>query len=1047
MTFDEKFLSNLAGWRAMKEARGILAADRVLSSDWNEPLLKGVVQAGSTTYRAGLFMKSERDIENICTCRESRQWGKICAHSVAVGLHHLQPARKIEDPSASHVSAPPPGTERKSPRPVASWLKRTVDGQSDRPLALALILPPNLAASLEKGRLMVYAQATAEGRTTPLNAADRATVYGVSGADAQILDALERITEGQVPAAVAMDLSQFLEFLPLLRNHPRITLGKDRPIRVVDEPWAPPLRARLLESGEIVLEQQASGNAPEPDWIGRGWVFTGSEFRPLGLPPGLAGLQQKSMTLPRVEVPRFLHQDWPVLARAQAVEADFALEDFELANEPPEFRLHLSGGMAMLDARLECAYGARSFRPGTSEEPLFLPDPNKPTHYWVRDLSAEQEAAATLTRAGFAGPDKQGTWSLRGQDSVLDFLAGVYPRLRRDWNVTLAERLQSSTERNLEWVEPSFEATPSGVQWFDLSVSYQGSGGQVVSSQEVQRLLQSGRRHAKLSNGKAMLMDTESLQDFQEALRDCAPQQREGTYRMAGTQAAFLRNSIREGGWRLRGPSDWMQEVDRQTGESKPVCPPLGDLEEVMRPYQKDGVAWFDFLVRHRFGGILADEMGLGKTLQTLAFLRHLKQARREAGEDPLPCLVVCPASLVENWVNETAKFTPSLKTLALHGPNRRALFEAVPASDLVITSYGLIRRDEERHAGQEYDVVVLDEAQHIKNRQTQNAQAVKAVRGRHRFVLTGTPMENSVLDLWSIFDFLMPGYLGSARDFRERYEMPITRERCVKAQARLARRVRPFLLRRLKRDVAAELPEKIEQVAWCDMTDEQQRLYRQVLEASRRELLPAVRPGQGPNRMAVLSALLRLRQICCDPRLLKLEGEPDAIGSGKMDMFGELLDEVLDGGHRVLVFSQFVSMLTLIRQKLESDEIGYCYLDGSTRDRLAEVERFQKDGSIPVFLISLKAGGVGLNLTGADTVIHFDPWWNPAVEAQATDRAHRIGQSRVVTSYKLISRGTVEEKILQLQATKQERTAATLDGEGALAETLSWEEIQGLLA
>jgi SNF2 family DNA or RNA helicase len=293
-----------------------------------------------------------------------------------------------------------------------------------------------------------------------------------------------------------------------------------------------------------------------------------------------------------------------------------------------------------------------------------------------------------------------------------------------------------------------------------------------------------------------------------------------------------------------------------------------------------------------------------------------------------------------------------------------------------------------------------------------------------------------------------MPGYLGSARDFRERYELPITRDRSDTALTRLARRIRPFLLRRLKREVAAELPEKIEQVAFCEMTDAQKRLYQQVIEASRRELATAAtQSGQWPNRLAVLNALLRLRQICCDPRLLKLEGEPDSMDSGKMDVFGELLDEVLDGGHRVLVFSQFVSMLALIRQKLDDQSVTYCYLDGSTRDRLAEVDRFQKNSAIPVFLISLKAGGVGLNLTGADTVIHFDPWWNPAVEAQATDRAHRIGQTRVVTSYKLISRGTVEEKILQLQSAKKARTEAALEGESELAETLTWEEIQGLLA
>jgi SNF2 family DNA or RNA helicase len=310
--------------------------------------------------------------------------------------------------------------------------------------------------------------------------------------------------------------------------------------------------------------------------------------------------------------------------------------------------------------------------------------------------------------------------------------------------------------------------------------------------------------------------------------------------------------------------------------------------------------------------------------------------------------------------------------------------------------------------------------------------------------------MENSVLDLWSIFDFLMPGYLGGARDFRERYEQPITRDKNAAVQRRLARRLRPFMLRRLKRDVAADLPEKIEQVSYCELNGEQRAVYTQVLEASRRQVLEAVNAnGLAKSRMVVLTALLRLRQICCDLRLLesKLENPATAI-SGKVEMFEELLEEIIDGGHRVLVFSQFTTMLGLLRERLAAQNIGFCYLDGSTKDRAQVVEKFQRESSgAAVFLISLKAGGTGLNLTGADTVIHFDPWWNPAVEAQATDRAHRIGQKKVVTSYKLITRGTVEEKILNLQNRKRGLIQEMLAGEEQLAESLNWEEINELLA
>lgn len=586
-----------------------------------------------------------------------------------------------------------------------------------------------------------------------------------------------------------------------------------------------------------------------------------------------------------------------------------------------------------------------------------------------------------------------------------------------------------------------FAVTSSGVEWFDFTVNYRTRSGETLPASEMQRLLLSGQSHGRLRNGKIAVFEGEALEEFQETLRDCGPRQDGQAYRISARQAGFLETTLREQGWRLQAPESWRDKVRHRSGEALPACPALGTLEEVLRPYQKQGVAWFQFLRSNQFGGILADEMGLGKTLQTLAFLRAL----RHSGEITTPCLVICPTSLVFNWVLEAEKFAPDLKVVALQGADRHRWFAAVPGAHLVVTSYALIRRDTERYQGLEFDTVVLDEAQHIKNRQTQNAQAVKSIRARHRLVLTGTPLENSVFDLWSIFDFLMPGYLGTAPDFRDRYELPISKARDAATSARLGRRLRPFILRRLKQEVARDLPPKLEQVSFCELSETQQQVYQQVLETGRREMLAAGPSGNSQGRMVVLTTLLRLRQICCDARLLKLESLTKAERSGKVELFGELLQEVLDGGHRVLVFSQFTEMLGLLREQLQEESIDYCYLDGSTTDRAGVVERFQK-GEAPVFLISLKAGGVGLNLTAADTVIHFDPWWNPAVEDQATDRAHRIGQARVVTSYKLIARGTVEEKILTLQQRKRELTAQTLGSEESFTQALSWEEIQELL-
>ena len=343
--------------------------------------------------------------------------------------------------------------------------------------------------------------------------------------------------------------------------------------------------------------------------------------------------------------------------------------------------------------------------------------------------------------------------------------------------------------------------------------------------------------------------------------------------------------------------------------------------------------------------------------------------------------------------------------------------------------------------------MVILDEAQHIKNPESQAAQATFRLRAERRFVLTGTPVENSVRDVWSLFHFLMPGYLGTRSDFRERYELPVTQEPGCAAHRRMVQRLAPFVLRRTKKAVAPELPEKIEQVVWCELTAAQREAYAKLVEMSRREVGKAEGlKNKGQARMVMLTALLRLRQACNDLRLLGEDfNELDDSSSGKFDALEELLTEAIDGGHRVLLFSQFTSMLDLLQKWMEARQIDFCRLDGSTRDRFAQVDRFQT-ASVPVFLISLKAGGVGLTLTAADTVVHFDPWWNPAVEAQATDRAHRIGQKSVVTSYKLITRGTVEEKILQLQARKRGLLDALVESEKPLMDGLSMDDLAGLL-
>ena len=1030
----ESLLAQAAGWEVMKHARAYLAQGQVISSYWAPPLLRGVVQIDGMTFRGSLVIQNAIDIENLCNCREAREWGKICAHGVAVGLHWLN-AQKPPATTAPTTAAPAP------PARKASSLVRAATGETAE---LFLILPPNLDQAIGRGKLMLVLEAKWDGGRCPLNALPKGRPFAFSAADNAIIDQLETLTRGETPALLQMDVKDFAALLPLLAGHEHLTLGKSTAVRVTKTPFKLPLRATLDASGEIILSSKEKAAALV---LAGDWVWQNNTWQPLGLPPGLKDIFRAPVRVPRTQVPQFLSQHWPQLAAAGGLEANFKPEDFSLQPQAPRFLLALKGGLTQLSALLQCAYGSRIMTVGVTadDENIWLPDPEVPTRYSTRDFNAEGAALGRLQRHGFSKTDNNGKLHLPGQNAVLNFLAREFPKLQREWSVTLDEQLENRTLKNLERVEPQFQITSSGVQWFDLGVVFSASSGETFSAADIQRLILSGQNHTRLKNGKMAVIDTGAVEELQEVLLDCAPQQNAAGYRMSNMQAGFLEATLRQhADWKIQAPTAWRDRVARQSGEAKLECPPLGELETVLRPYQKHGVAWLHFLRANGFGGILADEMGLGKTLQTLAFLRSVRQAQPAVA----PMLIVCPTSLVFNWVAEARKFTPQLKVLALHGPERHAHFAEIATSDLVVTSYALIRRDAAKYRGLSFDTVALDEAQHIKNRQTQNAQAVKAVRAQHRIVLSGTPLENSVLDLWSIFDFLMPGYLGSAKDFRERYELPIAKAKDTGAQARLARRLKPFILRRLKKEVAADLPAKLEQISYCELTPDQRQVYQQVIEASRQEVLAAVgAQGIAKSRLVVLTALLRLRQVCCDLRLLKLDNINPANASGKLDLFGELLEEVIDGGHRLLVFSQFVGMLTLLKEKLTQEKIDFCYLDGSTTDRAAVVERFQSNGGIPVFLISLKAGGVGLNLTGADTVIHFDPWWNPAVEDQATDRAHRIGQTRVVTSYKLITRDTIEEKILILQNRKRELIQATIGDEEAFATALNWDEIQELLA
>lgn len=657
----------------------------------------------------------------------------------------------------------------------------------------------------------------------------------------------------------------------------------------------------------------------------------------------------------------------------------------------------------------------------------------------LRSKTEENRLLGIFRRHGFAvvddrliQPDELATYQFLqdGLPDVQDMAEVFYSEEFKAVRVQVPPRLSGGIRLSAE----------SGM--LELSLQYEE-----MNAAELWDLLQAYRlkqRYHRLPDGGFISLEAAEFQDTAALLDKLALSYDDiaaGQAALPKYRALYLDSAARAAaGFHLERSAAFRQMVqdihEPQHGE---FALPSG-LNGKLRDYQKTGYKWLKTLAAYGLGGILADDMGLGKTLQTIAFL--LDERQKGAG----PSLVVAPTSLVYNWQEEMQRFAPSLCTVIVTGTpeERQALLQNVAAVDVMVTSYALLRRDIEIYEQIAFQYCFIDEAQHIKNPHTQNAKAVKRIRARGYFALTGTPIENTLTELWSIFDFLMPGYLMSHPEFLDRFEAPIVKDQDTAAMEELGRHIRPFILRRLKKTVLKELPPKIESKLSGEMTAEQHKVYAAWLLQAREQVANELAVnGLAKSQIKILSILTRLRQICCHPALF-LDNYRG--GSGKLDMLRELLSDAIEGGHRVLVFSQFTSMLQMIGAELKQQKINYHYLDGNTppEQRLQLVHSFNS-GDGEVFLISLKAGGTGLNLTGADMVIHYDPWWNPAVEDQATDRAYRLGQKRSVQVYKLIAKHTIEEKIYELQQRKKEMIDALIQPGETLLSKLSEDEIRSL--
>lgn len=1032
MEITEKWLGEIGGWQVMKAARGLADAGMVAVTSAEEGMIRGVAGGGKMKFTTGLRIRSKTDVENLCTCPHARRSGQMCEHALAVALMQARanaaPVRSAAKNSGS--AAVPSAAPAKAAPPPAKLQPVSVPGR------FSLYLPETLLQGQAKEPFGVFAKFEAGGE------AESSLFAGWLGAQGI-----------KQPQSLPLSLrgGSWDDFLKVLAEHPRVFIGrpngKERAIQVVAESVRLPLVVEKAEGSNVRLKVES--RSQRPVW-GRWWICdeTGALFQQAADQPELLTLATELGKAPVIRPLRWLVEQGTRLAECFQMEMKGDLEHFHVSPVPTEFEVQLDGSLQTVEARVFASHGTHRWPvllPGAEDSraaALFpIQDPASESVFYVRNHDEEARFMNRLMALGFQAETSQ-TWRLQGGEQVLRFYASDLSRLRALAQVVEGERWRSAT-RGMQRIAPQTRFVPEagrsgGGDWLSMEFAYQSSDGFRLARTEVLRLVRSGQRSVQAS-GKRYILDIAAVDELEESLRDVPLELTPEGARMHGAHAAYF-----------GGEDDAAKKKDVSEEE---VRSQIGELAQLLRPYQMEGVCWMTSQVLRGRGGVLADEMGLGKTVQSIALTLFLK--RQQSGS-PAPVLVVCPKSLLGNWQAEFERFAPDLKVLQVQGSGREKLLNSLAAHDVILTSYQLIIRDVAFYQKLRFGVILLDEASFIRNPDTDAAKTLRSLKAAGRIALTGTPLENGVRDLWSIFQFALPGYLGNQKAFQERFESPIQSGLDLPtgraAALRLQKLTQPYFLRRTKRQVLKELPEKIEQVLWCAPSAAQAEFYRKILEEGREEIKAARRrSGQNGAKMTMFTVLLRLRQVCCDLRLTGTR--PEALAgleaddlSGKWAVLMDQVESALESGGKVLVFSQFVQFLWLMRERFQEKKHPLAYLDGSSQDRTAQVERFQKDPDCRIFLISLKAGGYGLNLTAADSVILADPWWNPAVEAQAIDRAHRIGQQKVVNAYRLAIRGTVEERILKLQAQKRGLVEATLNDQMPMMEGLSEGELEELM-
>jgi superfamily II DNA or RNA helicase len=1108
-TLSDRGLRRLLGARTFLRGLEYFRRRVVEDVSVNDMTASGTVRASdSEPYPVNVELTPD-GIKSACSCPAFAKGGQHCKHVAALLISIRDQARSAsprrEQPAMAAPPAPPPMMPQTAHAGGGDALKRVRRrDRRGRPEGMSGPMggPPQSVASMgPPGSPVVMTAAPAtdatarqtgigawlppEGLTRPkqvefrlhvrpgaltvtvLDAEQRVPVlpsvalawqslYPTPDRDA--LRVLARFESGN-PRHPAVDVrgEDVSELLPLLEGQRVLLEPSLMQLRFSDEPVKPRFDLELVGGDTIIVKTSFEKPTDKRRFsLMQGGWFEGWPSWFIDTQEGIARRVDKrvspaamrrlvrSPTIgePMRELGRLIMQGLPKVALEIGAELPDLGQIADVVDLVPTFRMRAGGSLIEASVSLFAAYGEEEIpvRADGITLPVLIqpPEEGQKKARCVRvDIVAQQDAAAKLLELGLRADETGQAFTATG-DAAIRFWSEGLAELPDTWDLFVPEDLVDTQVRSKPIA--AFAKVTSGMDWLNVKLSYE-SEGVGVDRDELRRCLMAGKKYVRLEDGSFAQFDAEAVR----AMLD---------------REIELMTAAGKGGKLALAHAGRVQELLQHaagssvTAAARELFQKLGDIEEItvtkkpralkatLRPYQEAGLSWLKFIHDIGSGGVLADDMGLGKTVQTIALLLAVKQE-----EKPMSALIVAPTSVVTNWERELERFSPTLSVALWHGSDRKDQIEAVKRAEVVITSYALLRRDEEFLSSLDLTYAILDEAQHIKNPMSATAAAAKRLRARRRLALTGTPIENRLSEIWSIFDYVSPGLLGPLDKFEQRFSRPIEAGDYKTAQ-RLRATIHPFILRRTKQEVAKDLPEKIETDQICDLTGDQRTVYQQVAREVRAQVLGEVeRVGLAKSQLQILAGLTKLRQAACDPRLLGLPRDFTDEDSGKLVALRELVQEAVEGGHKVLVFSQFVMMLKIIEKAMKEDGVTYEYLDGSTKDRFERVERFQNDPSCPVFLISLKAGGTGLNLTAADTVIHFDPWWNPAVEQQATDRAHRIGQTKVVTAYRLVAAGTIEEKIQLLKGKKKELVASVLSEDQGGAKKLTKSDIEELFS